>query len=171
GRYADPKTFDAVPQYGLYATLAKDLAALGHTLVVPVDCVPKVDLIIGEPERRLNIVNRATKLWLEAAFGVPRVHTAVAGEEVPHAHVHHLPPDPNDPRRHWRILGAPDPKPFLTVSPDQRAELNQRATFDPEYAAMVLGQLAGGEIHVPTMVEMAHDLRVPLPLSPPTILA
>lgn len=161
GRYSDPKTFDAIEEWGVYATLAKDPAALGHTLVVPVKCIPDMESATGETERALGIVNRATGIWLKAAFHATDVDTLIAGRQVPHLHIHRL-PITTRPRAHLAILGAKDPQPFLQFDADAMTAINERATFPPTYRDLVLGQLAGDEIVVPTMMEMAHDLAPPL---------
>jgi diadenosine tetraphosphate (Ap4A) HIT family hydrolase len=163
GRIPEPKTFDAVAEYGVFTVIAKDEAEVGHSLVVPTECVPDTDLLSEQASHRVDVVSGATGIWLKAAFGVERVPTLVDGEEVPHAHVHRIPK--HTPRRYLQVMGAEDPKPFVGLNTDQQAEIVARATLPPAYAEQLLAKLGGIDVPPSVFVEMAYDLAEPIPPS------
>lgn len=106
-------------EHGIGVSLDISPAALGHLVVFPVACVPRV----YDPEMPTSLRN---KLFTVAAFAsrvleqaypeAPYVSTVTAGKEIPHAHIHVLPGEDNaDP---FKRLGKVRDMPRLHPDPE-----------------------------------------------------
>ena len=162
GEIPDAVTFKSTySEHPVFAVLALKQATRGHTVVTSTECVQNLDLVSHARRRDIDIVSRATGIWLQAAFDPSYVGTLVAGVEVPHAHAHRI---PSFASRDWlKVMGADDPKPFPEMSADEKAEVFARAKFAADYAAVVEEALINSEEGlIPVFTEMAYDLRLPL---------
>lgn len=141
----------------VFTVLSNKQVTSGHTLVVPVECFPSVDALPPDSARRLQVVSRATGIWLQVAFDPDYVGKLVAGKQVSHAHEHVVPCYEG---RDWlTVMGSPDRQPFPLMSDDQLAEVFAHATLPLEYAEAVRAELHGGEaLTYEQMTELAHDL-------------
>lgn len=158
GEIVDQVTFKS-DDHGVFAVLALKQATRGHTLIVPTECVPRVDYVSPESRRIVGIVERAAGLWLQAAFEPRYVGELTAGVEVPHAHRHRIPCYEG---RDWlEVMGHADPKPFVGMSKNEAEEVYLRATFHPEFAAVVEAELGGDEFSFSELEAMAYDLAIP----------
>lgn len=163
GEKPDQVTFRNIdPVNPVFAVLAYQQAAKGHTLITTTECTPSLDTLSDRSTRNIAIVNKAVGIWLMAAFEPKYVGGLEAGVEVPHAHKHRVPAFEPNTREWLNVMGAPDPKPFPEMSEGEKSDVFARATFHPEYAAVVQTGITNGVMPDSGLLEtMAWDLRIP----------
>jgi diadenosine tetraphosphate (Ap4A) HIT family hydrolase len=160
GRISKNITFDCIADFGVFSVVTRDQATPGHSLVLPVECTPSMDLLSARSLRNVMITSRATGIWLAAAFQVSRVPTLVDGAEIAHGHVHRIPTYTS--RDYLGVLGSDDPKPFLEPTVEQNAAIDLQATLPNMYANLLRRELSGGEVPPEEYVEMAAYLAPPI---------
>jgi diadenosine tetraphosphate (Ap4A) HIT family hydrolase len=164
GEKPDKITFRSPdPLNPVYAVLAYQQAAPGHTLITTTECTPRLDMLSERSTRNIAIVNKAVGIWLQAALEPVYVGGLEAGVEVPHAHKHRIPAYGPDTRDWGSVMFAQDPKPFPVMSADELTEVYARSTFAEEYAAVVQNGITSGIMPDSGLLEtMAYDLRIPI---------
>ena len=106
--YEDDKT---------YAFLDIHPESKGHTLVVPKNEVDKIYELPDEDYQALMATVKKLSLHMEKVLGV-RTLWKVVGTDVPHAHVHLMPLDPNWQHGHT-----------LELTPEEFEEVRQKLEY------------------------------------------
>jgi histidine triad (HIT) family protein len=124
---------DDLVYVGHVHTLAGPTAYRGHLVVEPRRHVPEIGDLQDPEAAALGLTcSRMARLLREGA-GAEHVYLYVAGDEVPHLHVHLVPRYPGTPREYWgpgvaRWPDAPrvDPDTMRVLLSDLRRHLGPR---------------------------------------------